>query len=257
MIKPIFIKHIIFFISLIAGVHDSRAQQFISKAAIEFEVKTNLKKTLGDNSWAERMSENLPTFKTGYYQFSFSGTKSLYKFDHWDEKEKIPDFLRKSDEENQWYFDHSSNQFQMQKNVFGTNFNVTDSIMKIQWKLSNENRVIAGYNCRKATGIIMDSVYVFAFYTEEIMISGGPCSINGLPGMILGLTIPRMYTSFIATKVTIDAAKEADIKATTGKNMLNKKQLQSTLTERTKEWFSGDDPESKKWIDQFLWGTLL
>jgi GLPGLI family protein len=36
----------------------------------------------------------------------------------------------------------------------------------------------------------MEDVYVFAFYTDDITtISGGPCSINGLPGMILGLTI--------------------------------------------------------------------
>lgn len=257
MMKTAFVRYSILIIALITCTFNLHAQQFISKAAIEFEVKTNIKKTMGNSSWAEMMSENLPTFKTGYYKFSFSGTKSLYKFERWDEKEKMPDFLRKSDEENQWYFDHGADRYEMQKNVFGTNFNVTDSIMKIKWKLSNENRIIAGYNCRKATGIIMDSVYVFAFYTEEIMISGGPCSINGLPGMILGLTIPRMYTSFIATKVTIDGVNENDIKAATGKNMLNRKQLNSTLTERTKEWFSGDDPESKKWIDQFLWGTLL
>src|SRR5688572_5179859 len=92
----------------------------------------------------------------------------------------------------------------MQKNVYGSNFNVEDSIPAIQWKLSNENRMIAGFNCRKATGIIMDSVYVFAFFTEEIMIPGGPCSISGLPGMILGLTIPRLYTSYIATKIMVN-----------------------------------------------------
>ncbi len=234
-----------------------QAQQFISKAEIEFEVKTNIKKTMGTSSWAENMSENLPQFKTGYFKYSFSNNQSLYAFDRWDEKAKIPEFLRRGDEENKWYFDHATGKFSMQKNVFGTNFNVQDSIIPIEWKLSNENRIIAGYNCRKAVGIIMDSVYVFAFYTDEIMISGGPCSISGLPGMILGLTIPRMYASWIATKVTIDKVNVDVIKPLSGKSSLTMTALSTTIRERTKDWVDQDDPDSRKWIDQLLWGTLL
>ena len=78
----------------------------------------------------------------------------------------------------------------------------------MEWRLTNENRVIAGFNCRKAVAKIFDSVYVFAFYTDEILIPGGPCSINGLPGMILGVTIPRLFTSWIATKVTLTGVDE-------------------------------------------------
>ncbi len=84
------------------------------------------------------------------------------------------------------------------------NYLLTGALMNIEWKLSpTETREIAGFNCRKATGIIFDSVYVFAFYTDEITISGGPMGINGLPGMILGITIPRMFTSYIATKLQV------------------------------------------------------
>jgi GLPGLI family protein len=91
----------------------------------------------------------------------------------------------------------------MQKQIAGTNFVIADSIPKIEWKITNENREIVGYNCRKAVGKIMEDVYVFAFYTDDITISGGPCSINGLPGMIFRLTIPRLYTSYVATKVDV------------------------------------------------------
>jgi GLPGLI family protein len=238
-------------------IANGQSQQFINKGTIEYEVKTNMKKTMGNSSWAEMMSDNLPTFKTGYFSLNFSGNKSLYKFERWDETQKIPEFLRKSDEENKWYFDHSTASFSMQKNVFGSNFFVQDSIAPIQWKLSNENRIIAGYNCRKATGKIMDSVYVFAFYTDEIMLSGGPCSVTGLPGVILGMTIPRMYASWIATKVTIDKTDESLLKPVTGKPVLTRKTMRSTVLERTKEWSNGDDPDSKQWIEQFLWGTLL
>jgi GLPGLI family protein len=232
------------------------AQTFINKAVIEYEVKTNIQKTMGSSSWAEMLKENMPPFKTGYYQFTFADNKSVYKWNRWDGS-KIPEFLRKSDEENVWYFDHNAGTFNMQKNVFGSNFNIEDSIQKIQWRLTNENRMIAGFNCRKAVGKIMDSVYVFAFYTEEITISGGPCSIQGLPGMILGMTIPRMYASWIATKVMINDVPESIIKPVTAKKYYTATTLKTTIKERVKEWGNDDDPDSKQWMDQLFWGTSL
>jgi len=232
------------------------SQQFINKAVIEFEVKTNVKKTMGNSSWAEMLKDQMPQFKTGYFHYTFADGKSLYKFDHWDNV-KVPEFLRRSDEENAWFFDHTKNKTVVQKNVFGSNFNVEDSIPQIEWKLSNENRIIAGFNCRKAVGVIMDSVYVFAFYTDEITIPGGPCSINGLPGMILGLTIPRMYTSFIATKVMVNGVDESKIKPVTAKKYYTNLLLKQTIQERTKEWGGSNDEESKKWIEQMTWNTLL
>jgi GLPGLI family protein len=49
--------------------------------------------------------------------------------------------------------------------------------------------VIAGFNCRRANAMIMDSIYVVAFYTDEILTTGGPESFSGLPGMILGVAL--------------------------------------------------------------------
>lgn len=244
-------------IAFLLLVQISFAQQlFISKATVEYEVKVNIKKTMGNNSWAEMMKENMPPFKTGYFRLTFSDNKSIYKFDHWDEV-KVPEWMRKSDEENVWYVDHNSRKLNMQKNIYGSNFNVEDSIPAIEWRLTNENRMIAGFNCRKAVGKIMDSVYVFAFYTDEIMISGGPCSINGLPGLVLGLTIPRMYASWIATKVMVNDVNVAQIKPVTAKKYFSHSTLKSTLKERTKEWVNEEDPDSKQWIDQLYWNTLL
>ena len=247
---------IYFLTALFFSVQQLTAQLFIDKAVIEYEVKVNIKKTMGNSSWDEMMKENMPQFKTGYYRYTFAGNKSVYKFDHWDDK-KIPEWMRKNDEENVWYFDHANNKFNMQKNVFGSNFYVEDSIPVIEWRLTNENRIIAGFNCRKAVGKIMDSVYVFAFYSDEITVPGGPCSINGLPGMILGLTIPRMYASWIATKVMVNDIDVSIIKPVTAKKYYTSNTLKVTLKDRTKEWVSEDDPDSQKWIDQLYWNTLL
>ncbi|MEO7801342.1 MAG: GLPGLI family protein [Ginsengibacter sp.] len=236
----------------------ANAQTFISKAKIEYEVKANIQKTMGSNSWQEMLKDNLPTFKTGYYTFTFADNKSVYKFDHWDERAKLPDFLKKSDEENVWFYDYTTNKFNMQKNVWGSNFNVEDSIPALKWKLTNENRVIAGFKCRKAVATMFDSVYVFAFYTDEIMIPGGPCSIHGLPGMILGLTIPRLYTSWIAIKVMVNNVDQTAIKPVVVKKNYSLQTMKQTINERTKDWVSVDDTEDdKQWKNRFVWGILL
>ncbi|HRF19404.1 MAG TPA: GLPGLI family protein, partial [Chitinophagaceae bacterium] len=138
------------------------AQQFISTGMIEFEVRTNNHKTFGDGIWAEMFKDKLPQFSTKYYSFTFSNNKALYKYERQDEKNKIP-FGGGNEEENIWFSDYAAGTFTDQKFVFDDTYLLSDSLMKIDWKLSpNETREIAGFNCRKATGKIFDSVYVFA-----------------------------------------------------------------------------------------------
>mgnify|MGYP000967012794 CR=1 FL=1 len=251
------IKNILVALLVTGSATAAQAQQFIDKAVIEYEVKTNVKKTMGNSSWDEMIKEQMPQFKTGYYTYTFANNKSIYKFDRWAPGAKVPEWLRRNDEENIWYFDHNNNKFSMQKTIFGSSFITEDSIPVIHWKMGNENRMIAGFNCRKAEGKINDSVYVFAFYTDEITIPGGPCSINGLPGMVLGLTIPRLYTSWIATKVMLNGVNVDGIKPVTAKKPFTMNSLYATIKERTKDWVRSDDPDSKKWMEQLLWNTLL
>lgn len=78
---------------------------------------------------------------------------------------------------------------------------ITDSLLQITWRFTDEYRNIAGYECRRVNGATKDSLYVVAFYTDEIPLSAGPALINGLPGMILGLVIPEMHVQYWATKV--------------------------------------------------------
>lgn len=251
-------KKLITILLLVYTTTPVNAQQFIDKAVIEYEVKTNVKKTMGNDSWAEMLKDQMPQFKTAYYNLTFADNKSVFKFNRWAEGQKVPEFLRRNDEENSWYVDYTTNKFIMEKEVYGSKFNVSDTIPVIDWKLTNENREIAGFNCRKAVGKIMDSVYVFAFYTDEIIIPAGPCTINGLPGAVLGLTIPRMYTSYIATKVSL-GADENLIKPVTAKKYYTNTTLKTTIKERIKEWISDDDDdeENKMWRNQFMWNIFL
>ena len=104
--------------------------------------------------------------------------------------------------------------------------------------MTNETRQIAGFNCRKAVGKLFDSVYVFAFYTDEITTSGGPMSLHGLPGMIMGITIPRMFTSWVATKLQVNGIDDKKIVAPTKGKKKKAKELQETVVKATKDWGS-------------------
>ncbi|MCI0922379.1 GLPGLI family protein [Sphingobacterium rhinopitheci] len=116
----------------------------------------------------------------------------------------------------------------------GQDILITDSLLSIKWKITDEYRNIAGYNCRRANGIALDSVYVVAFYTDEIPVSGGPASFRGLPGMILGVAVPELHFNMFATQVDLTPVPYVDpnltkkkIKPMTRKGIYD--QLNSTL----------------------------
>ena len=241
-------------------VVQGRSQQFINKGTIEFEVITNEKKKMSDASYLADLKASMPTFKTAYYNYSFADNKSIYKFTHYDEtKVKLPEFLKDGEDLNEWFNDFTTGITYVQKSIWESPFNLKDSIKHISWKLSNEHRKIAGFDCRKAVGIIMDSVYVFAFYTEEILINGGPCTLNGLPGMILGVTIPRLYTSILATKLMVNDVKAELIKPVVAKKYFTPKELKTILDKRFEN--NGNDNEesedNKNWKNQLYWNLLL
>ncbi|MCA5005063.1 GLPGLI family protein [Sphingobacterium bovistauri] len=78
---------------------------------------------------------------------------------------------------------------------------ITDTLNNITWRFTDEYRDIAGFECRRVNGSTADSLYLVAFYTDQIPVSAGPALSSGLPGMILGLAIPEMHIQYWATKL--------------------------------------------------------
>lgn len=228
------------------------AQQFVSTGMIEYEVKTNVHKLLDeeDNVWTRMAKEQMPKFTTSYYQLTFNDNKAIYKFDRFDDPTKRRQmFAIGNVEDDIWYSDYATGSSVRVKSV-DDNYLLADQLLHIDWKLSpNETREIAGFNCRKATGVIFDSVYVFAFYTDEITVSGGPMVINGLPGMILGLTIPRMYTSWIATKLEVAGVEVKKIVAPTRGKKKDPVLIAKDIKKAVSDWGT--------WGRQILWKTML
>ncbi len=89
------------------------------------------------------------------------------------------------------------------RTVLGEEFLVQDRALPIVWKYTDEKMNILGYECKRANGLYRDSIYVVAFYTNQIPVSIGPDSFNGLPGAILGLSLPHENISVFATEVLL------------------------------------------------------
>lgn len=223
------------------------SQVFISKGIVEYEVKVNNHKSMGEGIWADMWKDKIPKISTYFYQLTFNNDKAVYKFSRKDEATRMP--WGNDNEEDIWYNDYGNYNFVQKKGVFGEAYLLKDSLLNIKWKISNESREIAGFNCRKATGIIFDSVYVFAFYTDEITVSGGPMSLSGLPGLILGVTIPRMFTSYVATKVQVTRVDESKIEAPKKGKQKKASELKETVLKATKDWGS--------WGQQAVWNIFL
>jgi GLPGLI family protein len=239
----------ILFICAVFFAHNLQAQVFIEKGLIEYQVVINNHKAMGDGMWAEMFKDKVPKLSTTYYQLTFNNDKSIYLFNRKDEKTKAIAFMNDASEDNIWYNDYKNENFVQQKAVFGDTYILTDSLIKIDWKMTNESRDIAGFNCRKAVGKLFDSVYVFAFYTDEITVSGGPMSLHGLPGMILGITIPRMHSSWVATKVEINGVNYSNLNPPVKGKKKKAKELQETVVKATKDWGS--------WGQQAVWNIFL
>ncbi len=242
----------IFLALFIMGCYTLNAQQFISSGSIEFEVVANNHKMMGEeeNIFTEMWKDKMPKLSTSYYTYTFADNKGIYKFDRKDPKGKLP-WDNGAEENNTWFNDYTANTFTDYKWVVDNNYLLSGELMKIDWKLSpTENRVIAGFNCRKATGVIFDSVYVFAFYTEEIMVSGGPMNLHGLPGMILGVTIPRMYSSWVATKLQVNNIDTKKVIAPQKGKKKDPSDLKKSIEGAMQGW-------SRSWLQQSIWSIYL
>ncbi|MNK01300.1 hypothetical protein D3C87_190970 [compost metagenome] len=138
----------------------------------------------------------------------------------------------------------------IEKEMFGKEFLVSDSLPQIKWKMESETKKIGNYTCYKATASVpvdqsnllnfkpkkgaeeemkkksseelkstnfMDMVEmpkektITAWYTPEIPVSQGPENYWGLPGLILEVSDGK--TMILCSKVVLNPKEKAEIKA--------------------------------------------
>ncbi|MEI6947650.1 GLPGLI family protein [Paraflavisolibacter sp. H34] len=236
-------KPILFLLSCLLCVGALQAQaRFFGKVKIEYErvvYERQLVKDL-DPTGYERMKDRLPEKTVTYSEFVGDTTRALYKPGRELPKDNnIRSVAGNFGDKNTVYTDFRSGRMVAQKPLFEETFLVEDSLPKIKWKLTADTRTIAGYDCHKVVGILSDSIAIFAFYTDEILVSGGPESIGGLPGMILGMGVPRLHTTWFATKVEATGVDLGSIAPPTKGKKTNFRGMMDDLQKVMKKWGPG------------------
>lgn len=241
-------NHIIITVLLALASQALLAQhaRFVESGVITYEKRVNMyakiENRLGNSPFMEQAFEQYkqtrPQFKSFNYSLAFNGAQTLFKpqtrtaavsggfFDN-DPSIDIGSTI---------FTDLAARQGTAQKSIYEETYLVTDSIRHIQWRITNELREIAGYQCRRANALVLDSIYVVAFYTDQIPVSGGPESFTGLPGMILGVALPYENTTWFATDVVDRQVTAEELKAPQKGNTVSYAELRAQLEASLKNW---------------------
>ena len=240
----------ILFVAFSSILFSANAQtQFIMKGRVEYEKKINQFKSIEgkeDNIWYKEMMKVYPKFVNDVYELRFDSKKSVYKLAKENTDNKYLMWGSKPSETDGVVQDLENKSLSTQKDVFENTYLIKDSLRKLEWRITDETRDIAGFECRKAVTKICDSVYVVAFYTDQIPVSSGPESFGGLPGLILGLAVPRLYTTWFATKLELIDPSIAQLNPVQKGKKVTREQLFAELKKGLKDW--GEEGEKRIWV---------
>eukprot|EP01132_Coremiostelium_polycephalum_P017490 gene17490-20933_t len=123
-----------------------------------------IKKNMGTSSFYEQaydaFKKSQPQFKVLKSKLTFGDQKSLFAPVESKEITGGGFFGNEptASQNNIIFNDLKTGMSTSQKNVYEEIFLVRDTTRKIKWKITDEKREIAGYNCRRANGLMMDSV---------------------------------------------------------------------------------------------------
>lgn len=243
---------------LIGSGLQAQFTRFPMQGTIEFEKKVNmhaiLKSEITKDNEAymtqilDQYKKTQPQFMTMKSTLQFSKDKSLFT----PAEEPSSTASRYSSHPsvqqiNTVFNDFATHTSSVQKKVFEQTFLIRDSIRNVKWKITDETREIAGYSCRRANGLILDSIYVVAFYTDQIPVASGPETFSGLPGMILGVALPHVHVTWFATSVTDKPLEKPLVSPTKGK-ATNYKGLVSTFDSLIKSY----GEQARKYFQAFM-----
>lgn len=228
---------------LFAGVlHAQTSENLLHSGRIQWDRTTNIHAYLDDMSkggnagYLENAKKRADKYKVDKFEMDFTKEESVYRPAKDGVSESQVRWMASPAQENIVYNDYTNKKSVAAKEIYDKNIIVKDSLKHFKWKIKEEFRTIAGHSCRRAETIIMDSIWVVAFYSDAIIAPGGPESFNGLPGMILGIVMPRLNVTYFATEVTIYADKPREMEVPSKGKEYTNESLGEYLQGNMKQW---------------------
>jgi GLPGLI family protein len=206
----------------------------IYSAKVTYERKTNLYKKYKQHDIQDWMKEE-DKIKIDYFELFVTDTCSIFKPQDSDLKEKFSWATAK----NTVYQDFNRHTRFMVKSMWGEELQLTDSLTKRKWQITDGHRKIAGYACRKAYWQANDSTRIYAWFSYDIVPSSGPESFNGLPGTILGLATEDGGVVYFAKKVELIKMEPSYFLIPKKKKIYTVPELKAQLTKEygKEKWF--------------------
>ncbi len=189
---------------------------------------------INDNDHLQQM---MPKSRTDKFELSFGNNQSVWK--HIDEDENTDEMntngmqirMMAPGQNDIIFYDFGAAKKTEQRDMMDKKFIITDSIRKLNWKLTGETQTILGHACQQAiaqrTGKrtqmnmdngkmerkeINDTTKMVAWFTNDIPVPAGPEVQGQLPGLILALDMNNgrmVYKALeIQTKIDIATIKE-------------------------------------------------
>lgn len=198
---------------LFCSLSDSIAQ--ITTGKIVYERKTNLyKKFKGDDyrEWIKEEDKN----KIDFFELYFNDSISVFI----PQESELKEEMSWATSKNVVYQNFNKNYRLTIKEIWREKLFVEDTLNVRQWKITENKRVISGYNCRKAIWEADDSTRIYAWYCGEIIPTIGPESFCGLPGAILGIATEDGGVIYFAKSIEISKPDMAALIPKKGKNKI-------------------------------------
>lgn len=94
------------------------------------------------------------------------------------------------------------------ENFMGKNIDYKGNESSIKWVITNEQKEINGYKCKKAS--LKDNSEVYVWFAPEIAVNGGPSTFFGLQGLVMESN--GIFESFNALTISYSSTTEFEKK---------------------------------------------
>lgn len=254
-------KKLLLRISILVFFTNSFAQNFqgIAYYASQTQMKDfKIESSDMDPAMQEKLMESMKKAFEKTYILNFNNFESVYQ-----EEEKLETPKPGSNGmkvqigfsggiKSKLYKNFKTKTYTTDRDIFGKEFLVTDSLEQFKWEMINEQKKIGNYNCYKALikiPVTEEELKKFeeqkkkqeegktsfftmsepkeqiieAWYTLDIPVSNGPEEYWGLPGLILELHDGN--TTYLCSKIVLNPEEKIEIKAPNNGKKVNQKEF--------------------------------
>ncbi|MFN0173612.1 MAG: GLPGLI family protein [Saprospiraceae bacterium] len=136
--------------------------------------------------------------------------------------------------ENHQYRDIANGKRIESTEFFGRFFLINEEPKRMKWKVSAEQKQLAGYLCQKA--VLQDTArQVEAWFTPQIPVSIGPGEFADLPGMILEVSMNNGDRTVVAEKVELKTLDKKAVEKPTKGKAVTREEFTKIRDEKLKE----------------------